>query len=318
MSHRIAQPVAEKSEATVPFDNGVLHSLGTSFLWIDTDIALHSPFRDPDDAFALAAIAGSPEIYVAGVSTSFGNGPLPLVEKSARELVERLPRRNGFALDRIFSGASSPAAIAQTSAATEALAAALRKQPLTYLALAPLTNLAAFLQIHPELESRIERIIFLGGQTLPGKIPLPPFCIHDANVCKDPGAARRILRSQIPLLLVPATVAGRLRLNPRDFREFGAGLKFLRRKTVAWRFFWQVFANGNGAPVFDALAALAAADLSLLQMENCSASMNDRDELIIHSSVQDFAGRSVAYCSSFDVAAAKRALIRCLSRSAHS
>lgn len=289
---------------------GILLSARAAEIWIDTDVALNSPLRDPDDAFAIAAAAGSPEIRVAGISTSYGNGPLSLVDSSARRLIVEMR----LSSDQIFSGASSPNAIAQKSAATEALTASLRKERLTYLALAPLTNLAAFLVNHPNQTHRIERVIFIGGQMHPGKIRVGSFHFHDANVLKDPMAVRKVLQSQVPFILVPPEIAGHLRLNARDFTEFGSRADSLRRETSAWRWFWNSFADKNGGPVFDAAAVLAATDRSLVRLENGTASLNREGELIIDSTRKTPADRSITFVAALAPVAAKRSLLRRLNR----
>ena len=290
---------------------GILLSARATEIWIDTDVALNSPLRDPDDAFALVAAAGSPEIRVAGVSTSYGNGPLSLVDSSAHRLVGEMRL---LPIDRIFSGASSPAAIAQKSAATEALTACLQKERLTYLALAPLTNLAAFLVNHPEHAYRIEHVIFIGGQMHPGKIRVGSFHFHDANVLKDPMAVRKVLQSQVPLILVPPEITGLLRLSSRDFMGLGARAEFLRRETGAWRWFWNSFADKKGGPVFDAAAVLAATDPSLVRLQRGTASLNRERELIIDSTKKTPTDRSITFVAALAPIAAKRSLLRRLSR----
>ena len=190
----------------------------------------------------------------------------------------------------------------------------MRKERLTYLALAPLTNLAAFLGNHPEQTHRIERIIFIGGQTHPGKIRVGSFHFHDANVLKDPMAVRKVLQSQVPIILVPPEIAGLLRLSARDFTGLGSRAEFLRRETGAWRWFWNSFADKNGGPVFDAAAVLAAADRSLVRLQNGTASLNREGELIINSTRKTPADRSITFVAALAPVAAKRSLLRRLSR----
>ena len=47
--------------------------------------------------------------------------------------------------------------------AVELIARKLRERPLTLIAIGPLTNIALLLATHPELTSRIERIVLMGG-----------------------------------------------------------------------------------------------------------------------------------------------------------
>lgn len=66
---------------------------------------------------------------------------------------------------------------------------------LTILALGPMTNIALALRMKPEIETRIKRIVFMGGNVhVPGNAsPAAEF-----NFWFDPEAARIVLRSRIP------------------------------------------------------------------------------------------------------------------------
>ena len=50
---------------------------GARPVWIDTDLSLGSPLREVDDAYALLLALRSPELRIVGVSTTYGNAPLP-------------------------------------------------------------------------------------------------------------------------------------------------------------------------------------------------------------------------------------------------
>lgn len=143
-------------------------------LLIDTDPALGLPFADVDDAIAIefAVRAGLP---VRGLTTCFGNAPLPQVTRIARELGDRL----GLP---VHEGAGGPGQHA--SAAVDALVA----HTGTVLALAPLTNIAAALA----RGARWERLIVLGGtdRTLPN---LRPLHTTELNLALDPPAAAAVL-----------------------------------------------------------------------------------------------------------------------------
>lgn len=239
-------------------------------LWIDTDVTLASPFREPDDAFALLLALHSRDLRVVGISTTYGNGPLPLVQRSARDLIARFGRAGGITEAKLHAGARSPAGLGSRTAATDALVRQLRERNLTVLALGPLTNLATLVMFYPELARRIDRIVFVGGQLAPGEAGLGFIRLHDANTIKDPAAAEVILRSRIPLTVIPVDVAARLALSRHDLDRLGAvgaGGEYLTRKTQLWsRFFTHVVRRD--APIFDALATVAAGRPRLLHFED--------------------------------------------------
>lgn len=137
---------------------------------LDTDPALGLPFSDVDDAIALefAVRAGLP---VTGLTTCFGNAPLPDVDRIAREMGDR------FQIP-VHTGASRPGQV--DTAAVDALLA----HTGTVVALAPLTNIAAALL----RGARWERLIVLGGtdRRLPN---LRPLHTTELNLALDPVAA---------------------------------------------------------------------------------------------------------------------------------
>ena len=74
--------------------------------------------------------------------------------------------------------------------------------PVTVVAVAPLTNLGAVLVDHPELASRIERIVIMGGAVdVPGNVEDAPAA--EWNLYVDPEAARRVFAAGVPVTLVP-------------------------------------------------------------------------------------------------------------------
>jgi len=65
----------------------------------------------------------------------------------------------------------------------------------TILAIGPMTNLAMALRIHPALETKIKRLVFMGGAV---NVPGNSTKTAEFNFWFDPEAARIVLRSRIP------------------------------------------------------------------------------------------------------------------------
>src|ERR1043165_5452226 len=100
-------------------------------VWIDTDVSIGSPFREVDDAFALLLAIRSPNLKIAGISTTYGNASLRVTTKAARDLLSKLDLRLG-----VHPGAETGNIFDRETEAGTALAAALReKRGLTYVAL---------------------------------------------------------------------------------------------------------------------------------------------------------------------------------------
>ncbi|MFN2508791.1 MAG: nucleoside hydrolase [Chthoniobacterales bacterium] len=255
-------------------------------VWIDTDPSIGTPWREVDDAFALVFAFHSPEVRIAGISTTYGNARLKRTTFVARDLVRRFGAPAGLTEKRVFAGAASRRDIAKRTAATEALAEALRKERLTYIALGPLTNLAAFLTHHPELASRIDQIIFVGGKSPGEQLAFGRtgwLRVHDANVLKDPAAVDAVLRTGIPLLLMPVNVSRQLALDRADLRGLRGGAtagEYLFRRTRVWSWFWTRLLHEKGGPLFDVPAVLAAIQPGLVVMEQRFARCNEAGDLI--------------------------------------
>jgi inosine-uridine nucleoside N-ribohydrolase len=254
-------------------------------IWIDTDVSIGSPIREVDDAYALVLALHSPEIRIAGISASYGNAPLGRTTRAARELIRQFSGPANLRPEQVFAGAASAADIGRRTPASEALARTLEKESVTYVALGPLTNLATFLRLHPQSARKIKRVIFLGGQVQGTTLAFGPrrsFHIHDANVFKDPAAAAAVLRSNIPLTLVPIATASEFLLDEENLRELdrqgGVG-NYLAHRSKVWLWFWTHFVKTNGGPIFDALAVVAATRPELVSTKRRYAKMDEAGTL---------------------------------------
>ncbi|HEX4630540.1 MAG TPA: nucleoside hydrolase, partial [Chthoniobacterales bacterium] len=256
-------------------------------VWIDTDVSIGSPFREVDDAFALLLAIHSPNVEIAGISTSYGNASLRATTAAARDLLSKLDPRL-----EVHPGAETGNVFNRETEAGTALAATLRDKPrLTYVALGPLTNLATFQTIHPDLARRIDRVIFLGGTT-PGTIlrygSRHAIRVHDANVVKDPAAVARVLRSEIPVTLVPVDTAQQLTVAATDLDAMrgSAPGNFIQARSRFWLWFWTKFVGTDGAPIFDAAAILTVTQPEQLALETRFATIDSQGNLIVSKSRQ--------------------------------
>jgi pyrimidine-specific ribonucleoside hydrolase len=288
-------------------------------VWIDTDVSIGSPIREVDDAYALVLALHSPEIRIAGISTSYGNAPLGHTTHAARELIREFGGPANVSSEQVFAGAASVADIGRPTEASEALARALEKESITYVALGPLTNLATFLRLHPTSARKIQRVIFLGGQAKGTTLAFGPrrsFHIHDANVFKDPAAAEAVVRSTIPLTLVPIATASELSLNDEDLFELerhgGAG-NYLARRSKVWLWFWTHFVKTGGGPIFDALAVVAATRPELVSTKRRYAKMDETGNLIVTDRLTSGARRA-KFATSFSSTTKSFVMRRLMSR----
>lgn len=288
-------------------------------VWIDTDVSIGSPIREVDDAYALMLALHSPEIRIAGLSTTYGNAPLGHTTRVARDIARRFGAPAGVSVPNVYSGARSAAELGRRTAASDALAALLEKGRLTYVALGPMTNLATFLQLHPRLASRIDRVIFLGGQSPGTSLGLRPngsFRIHDANVFKDPAATAIVLRSNIPLTAIPVSIASKLRVDGVDLRALeksGEAGNYLADRSRIWLWFWRNIVQTEGGAVFDTLAIIAATEQQLLMIGDRYAGMDEQGNLRV-TTRQIKGARPIKYCVGFEPGTKRFVIKRIMAR----
>lgn len=243
-------------------------------VWIDTDPSIGVPFHEADDGFALIQSFHSPELRIRGISTTYGNAGLATTTRITREMAARFGGPAGIDAAHVHIGAASARDLGKPTAATAALRAALAERPLTYLALAPLTNLATLLTLHPKIVRRLERVIFVGGRT-PGRRfragRWNPYEFTDGNFHKDNAAAAVLLAADVPLTLVPVECALQLLLLPAELkqigREGGESGRYLAAKARLWMNLWRGCFAVPGAVIFDCFAVLAATHPHLLETE---------------------------------------------------
>ena len=263
-------------------------------LWIDVDAACGTgKHRDPDDCLALLSIASATSINIVGISTVFGNAPVSETDRVTRALVREL----GPSADRplpVFTGCGAAAQNCLDGggslAAQRALRQALQAGALDYVALGPLTNLAAVLTQEPALASRITRVIAVMGRRpghrfhpsenrgvgamLFGHGPI----FRDLNAVLDPQAVSFVLRSGIPLILVPYVAARQVLMTGSDLDAL-AGLgpagRWVAERSRAWLQFWQDEAGLQGFYPFDLMAAAYLRDPSRFRCARVSAWVGD-------------------------------------------
>jgi inosine-uridine nucleoside N-ribohydrolase len=214
---------------------------------IDSDNAAGSPRGDVDDAFALAALLRS-GLPVAAVSSVGGNTSEAEADRNNRVL-GGLCGYAGPYLRGVQAG-DVPDRIDRWPGG-----------PVRFLALGPLTNLAAL------LDRSISEAVLVGGN-LTSKGRFPPWWPHEFNLTKDRAATRAVFASELPLTIVPLDVARRLRAGPREMRSLEGPLgDFLRRHSARWSRRSLLRRGSPRFPVFDLVAAVYAIEPSLFAVE---------------------------------------------------
>lgn len=192
-----------------------------------------------DDAIALVLALASPELALKAVTSSAGNQTPDKTLHNVLRMLTLLQRtdipvaggatkplmRELIIADNVHgeSGLDGPALPEPTFApqnctAVELMAKVLREsaEPVTIVATGPQTNVALLLNSHPELHTKIARIVIMGGaMTLGNWTPSAEF-----NIFVDPEAAEIVFQAGIPVVMAGLDVTHRAQIMAADIERF--------------------------------------------------------------------------------------------------
>lgn len=205
-------------------------------LIIDTDPGV-------DDAVAILLAFASPEIEVLGIVAVGGNVSVDTGQLNARKICELAGRPD----IGVFAGASGslgqsfstepnshgPAGLGNASLPEPRMAlrathgvdfivdTVMSNPPgaITFCALGPLTNLALAIVKQPALRSRLAQVVFMGGSAFRGG---NVSAVAEFNIHQDPLAADIVMRSGIPIVMVPLDVTHKTLANGEVVERFAA------------------------------------------------------------------------------------------------
>jgi inosine-uridine nucleoside N-ribohydrolase len=243
-----------------------------------------------DDAIALLLALASPELDVLGVTTVSGNQTLEKTTANALKILEFVERTDV----PVHVGAPRPLVREQWAAAyvhgdsgldgpdlpnpktepskghaTDFIAAQVEDNDgVVLVPVGPLTNIGLLLAKYPGIESRIARIVLMGGAIAEGNVtPGAEF-----NIWADPEAAHRVFTSGIEVTMIGLDVTHKALLLPEKVDELrGAGrvgslvaqlYDFYHGRHVRM-YGWE------GSPVHDALAVAHVIRGEFVETEHC-------------------------------------------------
>lgn len=176
-------------------------------------------------------------------------------------------------------------------------------EPVTIVAVAPLTNLGAVLPAHPELVDQVERIVIMGGAVdVAGNVEAAPAA--EWNLYIDPEADRLVLDSSIPVTLVPLDATNGVPWTDRLLSRL-ATLEATPARTVH-----EIAASREtltGFYLWDELAAVAAAQPDVVTLEERTVAVDDDGAV-----VDDPDGVTVTVATGADPQAATDEFLRTL------
>jgi len=269
-----------------------------------------------DDALAILLALGSPEdLDVLAVTAVAGNVPLSLTEVNARKLVALAGRSDipvyagaGGPLVRDLvtaefvhgktglDGADLPAPSVPLAEGHAALAIIdiLRKKPegtVTLCPVGPLTNIALAMRLAPDVVSRIEAIVLMGGAISVGNItPAAEF-----NIYVDPHAADVVFRSGVPLVMHGLDVTHKALVTPSRLAAIHAIGSEVSEAVHGLLTFYNIFdqakGEGHGAPLHDPCAIAYVMRPDLFDGRDCHVEIDIASEASMGRTLVDWRER---------------------------
>ncbi|MCB2180298.1 nucleoside hydrolase [bacterium] len=164
----------------------------------DCDNTMGMPFKEVDDGLTLLYLLGSPDIELAAVTTTFGNGKVEDSITQTRKLLAQVGRED----IPVIAGASERHAPPTAAAKYLAEAAADSPGEISILATGPLGNLRGAAELDTCFWGNLRQIACMGGYLAPLRIGKRN--VAELNLSADPEAADLVLNAVCPVILMNA------------------------------------------------------------------------------------------------------------------
>jgi pyrimidine-specific ribonucleoside hydrolase len=242
-----------------------------------------------DDAIAILLALASPEVELRGITTVAGNQTLDKTTRNALKVLELAGRTDipvAVGADRPLrrtlrtaanvhgeSGLDGPDLPEPTAKPVETAAAdflaELIEPGVVLVPTGPLTNVAALLEHHPDVQDRLERIVWMGGAIAEGNVtPAAEF-----NAFVDPEAAAAVFASGIPVTMIGLDVTHKALFDgghAERLRGTGAVGKAVAELADFFLEFHRQRYRFEGAPIHDAMAVAHVIDPTLVTTLECN------------------------------------------------
>lgn len=267
-----------------------------------------------DDALALTMAVASEKIELLGVTTSAGNQTpdktlnnalrmltllnatdIPVASGNKRPLMRNLKIADYVHGETGLDGAELPEPDFEPvkQPAVELIADILRNQekPITLVVTGPMTNIALFLRVHPELKDKIKRIVFMGGAVGQGNVqPTTEF-----NMAVDPEAAKIVINEGIPLVMAGLNVTLKAQICPDDLERIRQiDNPVAQAITGQMEFYGQWYGQDqfglDGTPVHDPCTIAYLLKPEIFESHDAYLDVETQGQLTAGETVADFSG----------------------------
>ncbi|HHY50653.1 MAG TPA: nucleoside hydrolase [Alphaproteobacteria bacterium] len=269
-----------------------------------------------DDAVAILTALASPEDFeVLGIVGVAGNVPQPLSVKNALKVVELAgrpdvpvypgsdrPMRRQLVTAEYVHGKSGldgpdlpePAITARAEHGVDFIIDSLRAHPegeVTLCPLGPLTDIATAFVKAPDVVGRVREIVMMGGGYFEGGNTTP---VAEFNIYVDPEAADIVMRSGVPITMVPLDLSHQMLSTSERiaaFRALGnrAGVATAEMLEFFERFDEQKY-GWDGGPLHDPCVIAYLLEPGLFKGRTINVTIETSSELTLGMTVADYWG----------------------------
>ena len=281
-----------------------------------TDIRKIIIDTDPgqDDAAALMLAFASPkELEILGICAVAGNVPLSYTSRNTRIVCELSGRsdipvyegalgpleRPQVTAEHVhgktgLDGAElpEPVMMAQAQNAIDFIIETLRREPagtVTLCTLGPLTNIASALLKAPDIAPRVRELVMMGGGCFEGGNITPA---AEFNIFVDPQAADIVLKSGMPIVIMPLDVTHQLLTTKARVARIAAIGTRPAQVMVEWLQFFERFDEekygSDGGPLHDPTVIAYLIKPELFSGRDCNVEIETTSELTMGMTVVDW------------------------------
>lgn len=269
-----------------------------------------------DDAVAILLALSSPEdLDVVAITTVAGNVPLALTTRNALMMCELAGRtdlavyagsarpmvRDPITAEYVHgesgidgAGLPEPTMVVRDGHAVDAIIEIVMSADvgeITICPLGPLTNIGSALVREPRIAERIAEIVLMGGGFFEGGNRTPA---AEFNIYVDPHAADVVLRSGIPITMMPLDVTHKALTSPERLARFAAMGSPAGRAVHGMLDFFERFDmekyGEDGGPLHDPCVIAYLLEPSLFGGRHVSVQIETGSELTMGMTVVDWWG----------------------------
>jgi len=271
---------------------------------IDTDPGI-------DDALAIMLAAESPEVEILGLVAVAGNVGLektapnlaaladllelecPIGRGSAGPLWRRdtMPAWDVHGEDGL-GGYALPASTRALEPGVPLMARLIDESadPVTVVAIGPLTNIATLIAHYPETARKVERFVIMGGATLDRPGNMTP--ASEFNIYYDPDAAARLFDFGVPITMVGLNVTDHATVGFHHLPDLAASGGPAAKMVEHLMSSYQSDSSDEGTAQHDSVALATAVDPSILTTGYYFVDVENTGRLTAGMTVVDHLGLS--------------------------